>query len=171
MKSLVVMIMMCVGLVELAHAHNPAKATFEFFLSSEGASVRMEFAWTLRSALIGQFPYLEGRHITQEDFVGCLEEYIMDHLVIKTGHEALELDYDYSVPGNHNHSYLFIFKILNWDNSVEELTVECDALKEVYTKQENSIIVHQGGNTGTCKIDRHSEMCRFNLSREISEVS
>ena len=175
MKVLVrscLIVIMSMGLTIQAYTHDPAKATFEFFLDAEVPTVRMEFAWTLRNALIETYPYLSENEGKEEDFVGCLEEYIQDHLKVTADRRPVHLQYSYTVAGNHSHSYLFVFELEeeNW-SEVEEVQVECTVMQEIYTKQQNTIVIHDGRGPIACVTGRGFPFCIFSLDQEVSAPS
>ena len=159
MTRIAIFLVWSMGLLTQTHAHNPARANIEILI--EEGLIRMEFAWSLRNALQDQYPFLNEEGRSQEDFLACMEEYVLDHFKIRTGNQLVPISFEYSVPGSHSHSYLFLFKMSKTPLISTGIEVWCDLMTEVYRKQQNTIIFHCGTDVTQCIMDREHSFCFF----------
>ena len=160
-NQIVVIIILSVSLSWQAHAHNPARASFDIF--QDNGTVRMEFAWSLRNALIQSYPFLGENLTSQEEFESCMEEYIRDHFSINVNSTPVTMNFQYGVPGNHSHSYVMIWKLEREIGVNENIEVFCDALMEVYSKQRNTITIYKANRRYECQTYNDRNTCYFSI--------
>jgi hypothetical protein len=103
--------------------------------------MRTEFAWSLRNALIANFPFLEeNEEISDEIYMDCVMDYLNLKVKIKLDDRPFELKSIQQIPGDHGHSYTFIIQ-LEGPVYGTKLFVENNCLTEIYKKQKNEMVL------------------------------
>lgn len=148
--------------------HDPARATFDLFLSPEKTVLRAEYSWAVRNALVKAYPFLEDAKATSEDFRSCMLEYINGHVIIGADGSLISMTSIYQVPGEHSHSYIFVGEGPAIEPGFDELTVENRSLFEIYRKQVNTWNIHLGNETKHCYAVMSNPVCTIFLDEAIS---
>lgn len=84
---LLTLVLTCIQ--NLGFAHSPHECFFDINIENKGCTIKAEFPWTLRNALLAYEPGLKNAQ-TPLDFEQAFEKYISAHLILKdSGGKAL----------------------------------------------------------------------------------
>lgn len=99
---------MC-SFINYGFAHDTNKCFFKIIQESGVIKVEAEFPWTMRNAVLEEFPELTNSK-SQEDFDTALFNYIKSNFIVKNEGENLELISVNNAPNNgHSHQNNFVF--------------------------------------------------------------
>ena len=144
-------------------AHNPAVASFYIFQMKDQWTMRAEFAWSLRNALIETFPYLnESKDISEADFLDCVKDYLEIKVDMHADGQELVFESIQQIPGDHGHSYTFIVS-LDGPVQVSKLQVNNKCMMDMYRKQKNDTYVTTNHTTLNKVFTKHDDEYVFVL--------
>ena len=162
MKKIIIIILSTIS-AQVLTAHNPAVASY-YIIQQEGQwQMRTEFAWSLRNALVMNFPFLEENDkVTDDVYTDCVKDYLDVNLDMKLDGHKLEYSSIRQIPGSHGHSFSFLVDIIGPKNG-KKLTVENQCLTELYNKQKNNITIKAYNKTHKHLLTKYNDLHVFEI--------
>ncbi|MCF8259689.1 MAG: hypothetical protein K9J12_02870 [Melioribacteraceae bacterium] len=119
----------------LVSAHDPNIAYFEFNVNDGQIVLKADFPWTLRNAILKDFPELQNSN-SQGDFDEALFKYLEENISITADGELLTIFDVMEFPGNHSHGAAFEI-IYKSKQTIEQLSIINSCMFNLYPNQKN----------------------------------
>ena len=119
----------------LLYSHEPNKAYFEFWQEGHTITVRAEFPWTMRLALLKAFPQIKEKSV-QEDFDNAIFDYFSKAIVIKENNKNVKLLSVKQLPQDHSHSVIYKL-VFGQVKELEGISITNFCLNNLYDDQIN----------------------------------
>jgi hypothetical protein len=161
MKKLVIVFAVLIISGQLK-AHDPSVSSFHLSCHDQGWTLRAEFPWSIRNALIKSYPFLAEKGVDQTMYEDCLKEYVEINFEAYIDGNILKVKRFYQVSGDHGHSFTYIFE-MDGPSIGKQIDITNTCMFELYQKQRNMITIKNAKGEETCTISKKSKSCSFRI--------
>ena len=158
MKKIFASILCSLFFFGVIHAHNPALASLDLYQINGQWQLRADFAWSIRNAVVNQFPFLEERSANHEEYLDCILEYMEQNIQVSLDNQDLLFKSISQLPGDHGHDYIFLINLTGPQNG-KTLRIQNKCLFDLYKKSRHTIRL--AGQE--CLIQSKQDVCSFSL--------